>query len=92
MDIEILGELAEVAVDGPSPDYSEAKAAAKARALEISPEAMLLSWHCPLTGNHQPRITCGKDPRPAWIVWAASRGANLTVSVNHGEWLFYFLL
>lgn len=92
MDVEVLGELVELAVKEPLADFSAAKDLAKGRALAMSANAMLLSWYSGLTGDHQPKIRCGGDPRPPWIVWAASRGADLTVSVNRGDWVFYFLL
>ena len=92
MDFEVLGELMDVAVDDLQPDYQTAKELAKARALSLNPGAMLLSWHSGLTGDHHPKICCGSDPRPPWIVWAATRGANLTVNVNGGAYVFYFLL
>ncbi|MBI9086042.1 MAG: AF1514 family protein [Desulfobacterales bacterium] len=92
MDFEVLGELIEVAVDDLHPDYQTAKDLAKVRAREINSNAMLLAWHSGLTGDHHPKIRCGSDPRPPWIVWAAVRGANLTVSVNGGAYVFYFLL
>jgi len=92
MNFEVLGELVEVTMDEAEPDYPAAKETAKRRAREIDPGAMLLSWYSGLTGDHHPKISCGSDPRPPWIVWAASRGANLTVSVNRGAWVFYFLV
>ena len=92
MDVEVLGDLVELAADGTVTDFSAARDLAKERALAMSANAMLLSWRSGLTGDHQPKIRCGGDPRPPWIVWAASRGADLTVSVNRGDWVFYFLL
>ena len=92
MNFEVLGKLVEAQTDDPAVAFEPAKELAKARARALSPGAMLLSWYCSLTGEHQPTVRCGKDDRPPWIVWAASRGADLTVSVNRGAYIFYFLL
>lgn len=92
MNFEVLGDLVDVTMDDAQPDFQPAKEAAKARARQESAGAMLLSWYSGLTGDHNPKIRCGSDPRPPWIVWAASRGADLTVSVNRGAYVFYFLL
>ena len=92
MNFEVLGELVEMSLDEAELAYQPAKELAKGRAREISPGAMLLSWYSGLTGDHHPKIRCGSDPRPPWIVWAASRGAELTVSVNRGAYVFYFLV
>ena len=92
MDDPILGVLIELAADVADLDFQTAKDMAKGRARGVAPNAMLLSWHNGKTGEFGPPVRCGADLRPPWVVWAASRGANLTVSVNRGAYVFYFLL
>jgi hypothetical protein len=53
-------------------------------------DPMLLAWYERASGDHSPRITCCTDERPAWLVYAQSRGATLTVSVNRESWVFLF--
>ena len=92
MKFETLGELIELTADPAGLDFEKARDLAKAHARRVDPQAMLLSWHSGLTGDYDPKIECGRQDRPPWIIWAASRGANLTVSVNQGAYVFYFLV
>ena len=91
MDDPILGTLIDLDMREAEPDFETARDRAKACARDVDRSAMLLSWHCRRTGQFGPPVRCGSDPRPPWIVWAASRGADLTVSVNQGIYVFYFL-
>ena len=90
--VEPLGELVSLRVEPAGLDFELARDLARAEARRIDPQAMLLSWHCGLTGEYHPKIACGHQDRPPWIVWAASRGANLTVCVNQGAYCFYYLV
>ena len=92
MKSETLGELIALGADEAGLDFEQAGNLARAAARRIDPQAMMLSWHSGLTGEFYPRIECGRQDRPPWIVWAASRGANLTVSVNEGSYVFYYLV
>jgi hypothetical protein len=76
----------------PDFDFLSAKALAQKKARERSRDAMLLSWFNRRTGEFYPRFDCGGQDRPAWIVFAESRGANLTVDVDDGAYVFMFLL
>lgn len=64
---------------------------AKDKAREYCPDPMLLSWHSAKSGQYWPRYACGAAKGDPWVVWAASRGCNLVVDVNNGEYRFYFL-
>ena len=72
-------------------DFETAQELARRKAREICAEAMLLSWHNAATGDHYPTIECGRSGRPAWVVYAEARGANLTVDINDGQYTFMFL-
>ena len=89
---ETLGDLVTIRARTDSLDFEKARQLAREEARRLDPRAMLLSWHSGLTGEYQPKISCGPSARPPWIVWAASRGANLTVSVNDGDFCFYYLI
>ncbi|KPJ76585.1 MAG: hypothetical protein AMJ54_11260 [Deltaproteobacteria bacterium SG8_13] len=89
---EVLGKLITLATEQTDPGFEQARDLARAEARRIDPQAMLLSWHSSLTGEFYPKIECGRQDRPSWIVWAASRGANLTVAVNDGSYVFYYLI
>lgn len=92
MAFDVLGKRIELKIAEADLDCEITKEAAKNEARRINPQAMLLSWHSSLTGQFFPNIACGHPDRPPWVVWAASRGANLTVTVNEGACVFYFLI
>jgi hypothetical protein len=89
---DVLGQLVTVSAACAEPNFEHARDLARQQARRFDPQAMLLSWHSALTGEYYPVIECGRQDRPPWIVWAASRGANLTVSVNNGAFTFYYLI
>lgn len=72
-------------------DFERAKDIAKQKMKEVSADSMLLAWCNHKTGDHYPTIKCGSSDKPAWIIWAASRGGDYTVDINDGEWVFIFL-
>ena len=72
-------------------DFTKAKELAKRKAREASGEAMLLSWCNAQTGEYYPTFECGRRGRPAWRLYAEARGADLTVDVNDGRYVFMFL-
>ena len=37
------------------------------------------------TGEGYPNIECGKGDKPAWVVYAESRGGDLTIDINDGD-------
>lgn len=78
-------------IDRPDLDFAEAKDKAKQRAKEICDDPMLLSWYQGKSGESYPNLECGSDDRPAWIVYAESRGGNLTIDINAGQYVFIYL-
>lgn len=92
MKFETLGELIALDANQAGLDFEQARDLARAEARRIDPQAMMLSWHSGLSGEFYPKIECGHQDRPPWVVWAASREANLTVSVNDGSYVFYYLV
>jgi len=79
-------------VDTPDIDFSTAREIAREAVQKTGADAMLLSWHNKKTGEFYPKTECGRDDRPPWVVFAESRGANLIVDINDGDFQFYFLL
>jgi hypothetical protein len=75
----------------PALDFEEAKDLATQKAKEICADPMLLSWYQGQSGQSYPNLECGRSDRPAWIVYAASRGGNLTIDVNAGQYVFIYL-
>jgi hypothetical protein len=86
------GKHVELKIDNPELDFVEAKEIAKHRAKEISADPMLLSWFQGKTGESYPNLECGPGDKPAWIVFAESRGGDLTIDINEGQYVFIYLL
>jgi len=77
--------------DDPQLDLTAASALAKEKAREIDSNAMMLSYHSGKTGDFWPNYDCGGGGRPPWIVFAESRGYNLKIDINDGEYEFFYL-
>ncbi len=71
--------------------FEKAKDLAKRKAREICAEAMLFSWNNAETGECYPTVEFGNSGRPAWVVYADARGADLTIDINDGQYTFMFL-
>ena len=85
------GEHIMLKVEHPDLSFEEAKGLAKQKAKEICADPMLLSWYQGQTGESYPNLECGPDDRPAWIVYAESRGGNLSIDINAGQYVFIYL-
>lgn len=72
-------------------DFEDAKELAKQKAKEYCADPMLLSWYLGKTGESYPNLECGPGDKPAWIVFAESRGGDLTIDINNGQFVFIFL-
>ena len=47
-------------------------------------------WYDRNSGGFSPSVTCCSDEKPGWIVYAESRGASLSVTVNDEEYIFIY--
>ncbi|SLM28242.1 conserved hypothetical protein [Desulfamplus magnetovallimortis] len=78
-------------VEGETVDFIQAKDIAKELALKKCNSPMILSWKNGITGEFYPTFECGKTKKPAWIHYAEARGANLTIDINNGQYIFMIL-
>ena len=85
------GKLIKLKIDKPDLDFEEAKDLAKQKARETCADPMLLSWYNGKTGESNPNLECGPGDKPAWIIYAESRGGDLTIDINEGQYVFIFL-
>ena len=85
------GKLIELNSENQELDFEEAKDFAKQKARGICADPMLLSWYQGQTGESYPNLECGPGDKPAWIVYAESRGGDLTIDINHGQYVFIYL-
>jgi len=84
-------EIVKLQISESNLDFQSVKERVKEKAREHCPDPMLLSWYHRTTGEFYPKLECSFGDRPAWMVFAEARGANLTVNVNDGEFIFLFL-
>jgi len=78
-------------IDNADLDFEEAKDLAKQKAQETGADPMLLSWYQGKTGESYPNLECGPGDKPAWITYAESRGGDLTIDINEGQFVFIYL-
>lgn len=85
------GKHIDLVIDDPDLDFSTAKNIAKQKALEMGgDDPMMLSWHNGKTGESYPNLECGPGDKPAWITYAESRGGDLTIDINDGQYVFIY--
>ncbi len=81
----------ELKSDSPDLDFAQARDLAKQKAKAICADPMLLSWYQGKTGRSYPNLECGRADKPAWMVYAESRGGDLTIDINEGQFVFIYL-
>ncbi len=84
-------QIVKLTIDEPDLDFNSARDHAKAKALAINSNAMQLAWYNKKTDQGFPNYECSPGDRPPWQVFADSRGANLTIDINEGTFLFIYL-
>ena len=89
--INFWGNHIRIEVDQNNLSFVQAKDIAKAKAKEIAEDPMLLSWYNGRNGEYFPKVECGVRDKPVWIVFAESRGADIAVNINDGEYIFLYL-
>jgi hypothetical protein len=85
------GQHIKLKIDNPDLDFEEAKDFAKQKAEETDADPMLPSWYQGETGESYPNLECGPGDKPAWITYAESRGGDLTIDINEGQYVFIYL-
>lgn len=79
-----------VQVDDRDLDFELAKALAREHALIDYAEVMLIAWFDKKAQRYSPNIRhCAKN-KPSWVVYAESRGANISIDINEEEYVFIF--
>ena len=89
--MDYLGKLVPIQVDDKKLDLGTAKDMAKEKAKESCDDPMLLAWYQGKTGEGFPNLECGRGDKPPWIIYAESRGGDLTININDGEYIFIYL-
>jgi hypothetical protein len=87
---EMLKDPIDVNVpDGPL-DFARARAIADRRAREMGADPMLLAWYDRGSGQFSPQVTCCGDDKPAWLIYAESRGGDLVIDINGEAYVFVY--
>ncbi len=71
-------------------NFSRARVLAERKAAEMGTDPTLLAWYKADTGEFSPRVTCCHDDKPAWLIYAESRGGDLVIDINEEEFVFVF--
>ena len=88
---DFWGNYINIQIDEKDLDFGKAKDIAKEKAKELAPDPMLLSWYNGKTGEYYPTYECGTWDKPVWIIFAESRGADIAVDINDGQYIFLYL-
>lgn len=88
--LEMLPNPIPLNVEDVDLDFAKAYYASKALAREIGSDPMLLAWYDKKRGRYSPEeVTCGPGKAP-WITYAVSRGADISIVVNNGLYVFIY--
>jgi len=88
---EMLFNTVEVNFPNADLNFEQAKRIADAKANEVCDSHMLLAWYDKKAATHSPRVDCCSEHKPGWLVYAESRGGNLTIDINSQEYVFVYL-
>ena len=89
-DVRLPGESF-LNIDDPDLDFAGARKAAEKRVHTYDSEPMLVGWYDKKREKGSPGVTCEEEGgEPGWVNNAKGHGADLTVNINHGEYLFLF--
>jgi hypothetical protein len=71
-------------------DFETAKQIADQKAGDLCSDPMMLAWYQGKTGEYTPKTECGVGDKPAWIIYAESRGGDITIDINEEEYIFIY--
>jgi hypothetical protein len=80
----------EVRVEDENLDFAGAKRIADQKAADISKDPMLLAWFDKKYERFSPLVECCGDDKPAWLVYAESRGGTIVIDINGEEYVFVY--
>jgi hypothetical protein len=86
----VLTEPIDVRIDAADLDFARAKLIADQKAFEVAADPMLLGWYNGRTGRFSPDVECCSEEKPGWIVYAESRGGNITIDINDETFVFIY--
>ncbi len=87
---ELLTNPIDLLVDDPNLDLGRARSIADEKAVELASAPMLLGWYDKTTGQFSPNVECCSEKKPGWLVYAESRGGNITININNETFIFVY--
>ena len=87
---EMLRDPIDVGVSDTPLDFARARVIAEARARQEAADPMLLAWYDRGASRFSPQVTCCGDDKPAWLVYAESRGGDLVIDINREAYVFVY--
>jgi len=87
---EMLRDPIDIAVADSLLDFARARVLAEARARQEAADPMLLAWYDRGAGRFSPQVTCCGDNKPAWLIYAESRGGDLVIDINREAYVFVY--
>ena len=88
---EMLRDPIDVGVPDTPLDFGQARAIAEMRARQEAADPILLAWYDRDAGRFSPQVTCCGNDKPAWLVYAESRGGDLVIDINCEAYVFVYL-
>jgi hypothetical protein len=87
---EMLPNRIAVSTDGTRIDFAAAKTIADEKARGLASDPFLLAWFDGEAGRYSPDIVCCDHDKPAWLVYAESRGGCMSIDINDQEYVFVY--
>ncbi len=87
---EMLNDPLDIKIDDKGLDFEAVQKLAWAEAEKHGRELMLMGWYDRKAGRNWPDVPCCGHDKPEWLVYAESRGADLTIDVNDEDYVFVF--
>jgi hypothetical protein len=79
-----------IRLDETPPDLKSAKLIADQKASELAEDPMLLAWYEARSGRFSPDVECCSETKPGWVVYAESRGGDISIDINDQEYVFIY--
>lgn len=86
----MLKNPVQVRVDEAGLDWARAREVADREAGKKCAAPMLLAWYNGKTGEFSPQVECCAEDRPAWLIYAESRGGDILIDINDEEYVFVY--
>ncbi|PKN66520.1 MAG: hypothetical protein CVU57_06045 [Deltaproteobacteria bacterium HGW-Deltaproteobacteria-15] len=87
---EVLTDPVMLRTEGEPLSFEKARSMADRKARELCPEPMLLAWYDGISARFSPPVECCSEKKPGWIVYAESRGGDITIDINDETFVFIY--